>query len=134
MITMTYKGYTASVMFDDIDGILVGRVLGIRDVIDCEGESIGELERDFRGAIDSYLAACAKTGKKPDDPCSGGLFLRLPPEIFTGLARAAETTGRSLDQLVADAVRAAYLEKKPLLPPPPGTRGKRKGVMAAGIG
>ena len=30
MNTMTYKGYTARVEFDERDGIFVGRVLGLR--------------------------------------------------------------------------------------------------------
>ena len=31
--SMTYKGYTARIDFDDRDNIFVGRVLGIEDVI-----------------------------------------------------------------------------------------------------
>lgn len=65
MNTMSYKGYTATVEFDGEDGILVGRVLGIRDIIDCEGESAAELEKDFHAAIESYLKAYEQTGQKP---------------------------------------------------------------------
>jgi predicted HicB family RNase H-like nuclease len=126
--TMTYRGYTASVEFDGEDGILVGRVLGIRDVIDCEGKSVGELEKDFRGAIDSYLAACRKTGKKPDKPCSGKLLLRLPPAIHAGLVHVAETTGQSANQLIVDAVRVTCLEPD-ASPPKPRGRAKRREVV-----
>lgn len=125
MNTITYKGYTAAVEFDGEDGILVGRVLGIRDVIDCEGKSVAEVEKDFRAAIDSYLKACRQTGKKPDKPRSGKMLLRLPPEVHAGLAHVAETTGQSANQLVVDAVRVAYLGEKPD-PNPPKQRGKRR--------
>ena len=132
MNTMTYRGYTASVEFDGDDGILVGRVLGIRDGIDCEGESVAELEADFHAAIDSYLIACRKTGKKPDKPCSGKLLLRLPPEIHAGLAHVAETTGQSANQLIVDAVRVTYLGKEPdVNPPKPRGRNKRRELVAA---
>ncbi len=68
MDAMTYRGYTAAVEYNGDDGIFVGRVMGIRDIIDCEGVSAVELERDFHAAIDSYLKACKNVGKTPDSP------------------------------------------------------------------
>lgn len=118
MNTLTYKGYTAAVEFDGEDGILVGRVLGIRDIIDCEGESVSELERDFRAAIESYLKACKATGKKPDKPRSGKMLLRLPPEIHAGLVHVSEATGQSANQLIVDAVRVTYLDRDSDIDPP----------------
>lgn len=35
---MTYRGYTAVVVLDDDDKILVGRVVDLRDVIHCDWE------------------------------------------------------------------------------------------------
>ncbi len=125
MNTMTYRGYTATVEYDGDDEILVGRVLGIRDIIDCEGESVVELEKDFHAAIDSYLKACKILEKKPNKPCSGKLLLRLPPEVHAGLVHVAETTGRSANQLVVDAVRVQYLGEEPD-PNPPKRRGTRR--------
>ena len=40
MNTMTYKGYTACIDFDDRDNILVGRLLGIHDVIAFHADNI----------------------------------------------------------------------------------------------
>ena len=37
--TMTYKGYTASMIFDAEDKLIVGRVLDIDDIIAFHGES-----------------------------------------------------------------------------------------------
>lgn len=70
---LTYKGYSALVDHSAEDGCLVGRVLGIGDIIDCEGATMDEVEQDFRNAIDSYLDACATWGKKPDAPDAAGL-------------------------------------------------------------
>ncbi len=55
--SMTYKGYTASMVFDAEDKIVVGRVLEIDDIISFHGESVSEFEANFHAAIDDYLAA-----------------------------------------------------------------------------
>jgi len=54
--TMTYKSYMARVEYDPRDEIFVGRVLGIEDRITFHGATVGSLRRDFRAAIDHYLA------------------------------------------------------------------------------
>ena len=45
--TMTYKGYTASMIFDAEDKLIVGRVLDIDDIIAFHGESVAEFEASF---------------------------------------------------------------------------------------
>lgn len=61
--TMTYRGYTASVEFDPDDNILVGRVLGIDDIISFHGESVAEFANAFHEAVDDYASACEKLGQ-----------------------------------------------------------------------
>ena len=61
MISMSYKGYTASIVFDAQDKIFAGRVLGIDDIISFHGESIAEFESNFHAAVEDCLAA-----SKPD--------------------------------------------------------------------
>ena len=56
--TMEYKGYLGSVEFDEEEGLLFGRVMGIRSLISYEGESAKELLEDFHGAVDDYLELC----------------------------------------------------------------------------
>jgi len=43
MNSMTYKGYTARVEFDERDDIFVGRVLGVRDIISFHAALVTEL-------------------------------------------------------------------------------------------
>lgn len=64
MNTLTYKGYTARIEFDERDNLLVRRVLGIPERISFHGENAIELRADFETAIDFYLADCAKTGRQ----------------------------------------------------------------------
>jgi len=65
MNTMTYKGYTARIEFDDRDNILIGRLLGISDVVSFHADNVIELRAAFDEAVDDYLDTCAKIGKVP---------------------------------------------------------------------
>jgi predicted HicB family RNase H-like nuclease len=127
---MKYKGYSAAIDYSEEDGVLVGSVLGIHDIIDFHGESVKEIRNEFHAAINEYLKACEKLGKKPDRPCSGKLLLRMPPEVHAGLSRVAETTGQSANQLIVDALRATYLVENQG-PNPPKRRGWRRDREAA---
>ena len=69
--TMEYKGYLGSVEFDEEEGLLFGRVMGIRSLISYEGESAKELLEDFHGAVDDYLELCRAEGKRRRRPTRG---------------------------------------------------------------
>lgn len=55
--SMSYKGYTASMVFDVEDKVIVGRIKDIDDIISFHGESVAEFESNFHAAIEDYLAA-----------------------------------------------------------------------------
>jgi predicted HicB family RNase H-like nuclease len=107
MNTLTHKGYTARVEFDERDMIFTGRLLGITDVIGFHGESVAELKAAFEEAVEDYIDTCAKIGKQPLKPVSGNLMLRVPPEVHLGALIAAEADGKSLNQWAADVLREA---------------------------
>lgn len=104
MNTMTYQGYTARIEFDERDGIFWGKVLGIKDSITFEGETVAQLKQDFHNAIDFYLADCAAIGKDPQKPASGKLMLRVPPELHAAALVKAQAVGKSLNQWAIDAL------------------------------
>jgi len=56
--TMSYKGLTARIEYDDRDGIFVGRLDGIRSIVSFHGETVADLRIRFRAAVDDYLADC----------------------------------------------------------------------------
>lgn len=62
---MEYKGFSASIEYDERDGIFHGRLTDSFDNVYFEGSSVEELEIAFREAIDDYLAYCAETGREP---------------------------------------------------------------------
>ena len=104
---MTHKGYSARVEFDAEDRILVGHIVGIRDIVGFHGESVSELEAAFREAVDGYLAACKKLKQAPDKPYSGRVMLRLPPDLHARASAAAQVTGQSFNQWAAHALEQA---------------------------
>ena len=104
---MTYKGYTASMVFDAEDKIIVGRVLDIDDIISFHGVSVSEFETKFHAAIDAYIAACAELGSKPEKPASGKLMLRIAPEVHAAAVKAAARNGISLNKWAEKALEAA---------------------------
>ena len=83
---INYKEYTGSVHFDAEDRIFHGRVLGITDIIGFEGESVSQLEQDFKNAVDDWLETCAEIGKTPEKPFSGKVFLEIPPDLLTSIS------------------------------------------------
>ena len=107
MNTMTHKGYTARVQFDERDSIFAGRILGIADVIGFHGETVAELRAAFEEAVEDYLDACAKVGKQPLKPVSGNMMLRVPPEVHVQAQIAAQARGQSLNQWATEVFRNA---------------------------
>ncbi len=104
---MSYKGYTASMVFDSEDKIIVGRVLDIDDVIAFHGESVSEFEINFHAVVNDYLTACAQLGDKPEKPASGKLMLRIAPEVHAAALKAAARSGISLNKWAEKALVAA---------------------------
>lgn len=104
---MTYRGYTSRIDFDDRDDILVGRLLGIQDVVSFHADSVAQLREAFHEAVDDYLQTCEKIGKPPQKPASGKLMLRVPPEVHGSALIAAQAAGKSLNQWAAEVLASA---------------------------
>ena len=94
---MTYKGYAAKVEFDDEDMIFCGEVIGIRDVVTFEGDSVKEIEKAFHGSVDDYLNMCKERGEAPGKPFSGKFLVRLSPETHRQIYTSAKKAGLSVN-------------------------------------
>ena len=107
MNAMTYKGYAARVEYDARDEVFVGRVLGIEDRITFHGATVAQLRRDFRAAVEHYLADCAARKRVPQKPYAGKILLRVAPEVHARAALTAEAQGKSLNQWAAEVLARA---------------------------
>ncbi|MBD2576313.1 type II toxin-antitoxin system HicB family antitoxin [Oscillatoria sp. FACHB-1406] len=111
---MEYKGYTASIEIDEDVSSLFGTVLGIKDVITFQGNTVNELRHAFQDSVDDYLEWCEELGEKPDKPFSGKLPFRTTPEIHRQIYMAARKANKSInswmDEVVAKAAKEAIKE------------------------
>jgi predicted HicB family RNase H-like nuclease len=101
---MTYKGYTANMVFDAIDKIIVGRVQELDDILVFHGESVSEFESSFHAVVDAYLAASETLNSAPEKPASGKLMLRIAPEVHAAALKAAARSGTSLNKWAEKAL------------------------------
>lgn len=105
--TMTYRGYSALIAYDDEDGILTGRIAGIRDGVGFHADTVETLREAFHEAVDDYIETCAKIGKEPQKTYSGRMMFRVSPEIHRKAALAAELSGKSLNQWAEEVLERA---------------------------
>ena len=105
--SMSYKGYTVSMIFDAEDKIIVGRVLEVDDIISFHAESVAKFELNFHAAIEDYLAASKELGSAPERPASGKVMLRIAPEIHAAALKAAARSGTSLNKWAEGALGKA---------------------------
>lgn len=101
---MKYKGYIGEVKYDDEGKIFHGEVVGIKDVITFQGESVRELEQSFKDSVNDYLAFCKERGESPDKPYSGRFNIRISPELHAKLDIAARLHSESLNSFVTHAL------------------------------
>ena len=107
MNTISHKGYTARVEYDERDNILVGRLLGIRSIISFHADTVAKLRFEFEKAVEDYLADCKEEGVKPERSASGKLLLRVPPEVHGKALVAAQAAGKSLNQWATEVLQTA---------------------------
>lgn len=100
----SYKGYTASIEYDDDALLFHGEVAGIRDVVTFQAKTAEELQKAFHESVDDYIAFCESDGVKPQKPFSGALSLRATPELHQRIAAAAARRGASINQWMVDAL------------------------------
>ena len=99
-----YKGFRATVAFDDDDMVFHGRLAGIQDVIGFEAETAEDLVQAFHDSVDDYLEFCAEQGVTPQKPFSGALSLRMTPEQHRRISDAAAKKAMSLNQWIVAAL------------------------------
>ena len=104
---MEYRGYRATVVFDDEADRFHGEVIGTRDVITFQGQSVPELHKEFAASVDEYLKVCAERGREPDRAFSGKIPLRISPDIHRAATERAKAEGKSLNAWLSEKIAGA---------------------------
>jgi predicted HicB family RNase H-like nuclease len=110
---MQYKGYYGHVVFDDEHELLHGEVVGIRDVVTFQGNSVDELRKAFQDSVDDYLEFCRQRGESPEKPLSGRFVLRIPPQMHRKISALASTAGQSLNAWIVARLEKEFAESSP---------------------
>jgi predicted HicB family RNase H-like nuclease len=105
-MTLKYKGYIGSVEVDMEDGILYGKLLHIRDLINYEAETPAELKAAFEEAVDDYLQECEDQGVNPDVPFKGQFNVRVSASLHRELAISAKSYGKTLNAYVEQILKS----------------------------
>ncbi len=107
---MKYKGYVAEIYYSDEDECFCGKIEGLKnDLISFEGNTIKELKKDFKKAVDDYLQMCKEIKCLPEKQCKGSLNVRLGTELHTKAKIKSMEKHISINELIKDAV-TAYLK------------------------
>jgi predicted HicB family RNase H-like nuclease len=129
---MEYKGYLATIEYDDAAGIFHGEVTNTRAVITFQGVSVEELHREMAESIEDYLTWCKERGKEPEKPYSGTLLVRATPVLHRAVTEAAARDHQSVNAWVTLTLeRAVGLPRTPAEAQPAaraaGSRRRRAG-------
>ena len=104
MSILEYKGYHTKANVDVENGIIYGKVEGIRDLVDFESDDIKGFEKEFHLAVDDYLEFCKEVGKEPEKEYKGSFNVRIDPALHKKLAQCAMKKDISLNAAVEKAI------------------------------
>jgi predicted HicB family RNase H-like nuclease len=85
---LEHKGYTGNVEFNADDEVFYGKILGIRDVVSFEADSVQKLKKAFREAVDF----------------KGSFNVRIKPKLHRLAVIKSAALKISLNQLVEKAL------------------------------
>ena len=78
MKTITYKRYTAEIVYSDEDSFFVGHVVGIGDdIVSFHGDTDAELREAFEGVLDHYLEVKGRPENPPQKHFAWRFLARL---------------------------------------------------------
>lgn len=101
---LIYKEYIGTVHFSADDETFFGKIEGINDLVTFEGETVKELKNAFEEAVEDYIELCKEVGKAPLKSFKGSFNVRLDPNLHSKAFEKATLDGKSLNQLVQEAI------------------------------
>ena len=105
---MEYKGYVASVSYDDSCDLLHGRVVNSGGtIVSFAAPDLTEFKREFKLCIDEYLLCCKEYGDKPQKPYSG----KIDVQLGTSLHKTVTIVALEDEMTVTDWLEWAIRQK-----------------------
>lgn len=101
---MEIDGYHAVITYDPEIEMFRGEFLDLNGGADFYARDVNGLRREGRRSLRVFLDLCAEKGIDPRRHFSGRFNVRIPEDLHAEAVRVARATGKSLNQLVADAL------------------------------
>lgn len=109
---LQYKDFIGSVRFSTEDECFFGKIEGINDLVTFEGQSVRELKKAFREAVEDYTELCKLKGKHMYKSYNGSFNVRITPELHKKAVHKSLKLGISLNQLIRRAIEEEIKELK----------------------
>ena len=77
MKTMTYKGYTAEIIYSQEDECFVGHFVNIDDIVGFHGDTDEELRDAFENMVELYIETLAEPENSTQNQPAGNFLTRL---------------------------------------------------------
>ena len=106
---LKYKDFIGTVNFSAEDGVFYGKIEGIKSMVSFEGETVHDLEEDFKNAVDDYIEHCKANGIELHKSYSGSFNVRIPVELHAKAAAMAQAEGISLNAFVKESLMRAVM-------------------------
>ena len=112
MNTITIDGYRAVIQYDPDIEMFRGEFVGINGGADFYAGDVPGLKREGAKSLQVFLDMCREDGVEPRRQFSGKFNLRLPPELHEEIAAVSAAEGTSINQWVANELRASVNDRK----------------------
>lgn len=106
---LEHKGYYGSIEVSTEDNCLFGKLQFIRSLVNYEAETVAELNKAFKEAVDDYLKTCSDLNIEPESPCKGSFNVRVGHDLHLAASITARRKSISLNDLTRNAI-SEYLD------------------------
>ncbi|MBR4325136.1 MAG: type II toxin-antitoxin system HicB family antitoxin [Bacteroidales bacterium] len=101
---LKYKDFIGTVNFSAEDGVFYGKIEGIKSMVSFEGETVHDLEEDFKTAVDDYIEYCQRHNITPHKSYTGKITIKITPAEHSTIAAIAKNRGISVNAFVKNAI------------------------------
>jgi predicted HicB family RNase H-like nuclease len=84
--------------------VFFGKIEGVNDLVTFEGDTVKQIKKAFKEAVEDYIELCQEAGKAVFKSFKGSFNVRINPELHSQAFGRALEEGKTLNQFVQDAI------------------------------
>ena len=101
---MEIDGYHAVIQYDPELEMFRGEFVDVNGGADCYVHDVDGLKKEGLASLRVFLEMCREKGMEPKRGFSSRFNVRIPSELHTKAVMVARARGKSLNQLVTEAL------------------------------